>query len=83
MVASYVLVHNYRHCRTHSILKDGHIDVADMKGSWAGAMGQNQFMPTSFVAYAVDGDGDGKKDIVALFAQGSEGVYIFYQKENY
>lgn len=46
-----------------TILKEGHIDSASMKGSWAGAMGQNQFMPTSFVAYAVDGDGDGKKDI--------------------
>ena len=45
------------------ILKEGHIDIANMKGSWAGAMGQNQFMPTSFVGYAVDGDGDGKKDI--------------------
>ena len=45
------------------ILKEGHINIADMKGSWAGAMGQNQFMPTSFVSYAVDGDGDGKKDI--------------------
>ena len=45
------------------ILQQGHIDIASMKGSWAGAMGQNQFMPTSFVAYAVDGDGDGKKDI--------------------
>jgi membrane-bound lytic murein transglycosylase B len=46
-----------------TILKQGHIKSADMKGSWAGAMGQNQFMPTSFLAYAVDGDGDGKKDI--------------------
>ncbi len=46
-----------------NILKEGHIDSANMKGSWAGAMGQNQFMPTSFLAYAVDGDGDGKKDI--------------------
>ena len=45
------------------ILAEGHINIADMKGSWAGAMGQNQFMPTSFVSYAVDGDGDGKKDI--------------------
>jgi len=46
-----------------TILKQRHIYIADMKGSWAGAMGQNQFMPTSFLAYAVDGDGDGKKDI--------------------
>ncbi|GLX79844.1 murein transglycosylase [Thalassotalea insulae] len=45
------------------ILQQGHIDIDNMKGSWAGAMGQNQFMPTSFLAYAVDGDGDGKKDI--------------------
>ena len=46
-----------------TILEEGHIKIENMKGSWAGAMGQNQFMPTSFVAYAVDGDGDGKKDI--------------------
>jgi len=46
-----------------TILEQGHISIDDMKGSWAGAMGQNQFMPTSFIAYAVDGDGDGKKDI--------------------
>jgi membrane-bound lytic murein transglycosylase B len=46
-----------------TILKEGHISIENMKGSWAGAMGQNQFMPTSFLAYAVDGDGDGKKDI--------------------
>lgn len=46
-----------------TILEQGHIKVDDMKGSWAGAMGQNQFMPTSFLNYAVDGDGDGKKDI--------------------
>jgi membrane-bound lytic murein transglycosylase B len=46
-----------------TILEQGHISIENMKGSWAGAMGQNQFMPTSFLAYAVDGDGDGKKDI--------------------
>jgi len=46
-----------------TILAQGHIKADNMKGSWAGAMGQNQFMPTSFLAYAVDGDGDGKKDI--------------------
>lgn len=46
-----------------TILDEGHISHENMKGSWAGAMGQNQFMPTSFLSYAVDGDGDGKKDI--------------------
>lgn len=46
-----------------TIIQEGHIDVAQMKGSWAGAMGQTQFMPSSFMAYAVDYDGDGRKDI--------------------
>ncbi|PST94860.1 lytic murein transglycosylase [Photobacterium sp. NCIMB 13483] len=45
------------------ILQDGHITIDDMKGSWAGAMGQCQFMPTSYLTYAVDGNGDGKADI--------------------
>jgi membrane-bound lytic murein transglycosylase B len=45
------------------ILNEGHISHADMKGSWAGAMGQSQFMPSSFNQYAVDFDGDGKRDI--------------------
>jgi membrane-bound lytic murein transglycosylase B len=46
-----------------TILEEGHITIESFKGSWAGAMGQTQFMPTSFNAYAVDYDGDGKKDI--------------------
>lgn len=46
-----------------TIIEEGHIDVAQMKGSWAGAMGQTQFMPSSFMSYAVDYDGDGRKDI--------------------
>jgi len=45
------------------ILNEGHIRPVDMKGSWAGAMGQNQFMPSSFHAFAVDGDNDGKRNI--------------------
>ncbi len=45
------------------ILDAGHIDLKNMKGSWAGAMGQNQFMPSSFHAFAVDENGDGKRDI--------------------
>ncbi|MGA1741460.1 MAG: lytic murein transglycosylase [Pseudohongiellaceae bacterium] len=45
------------------ILDAGHISVEDMSGSWAGAMGQCQFMPSTFDRYAVDGDGDGRIDI--------------------
>ncbi|MBL4239211.1 lytic murein transglycosylase [Vibrio fluvialis] len=45
------------------ILQQGHIKADEMKGSWAGAMGQCQFMPSSFLAFAADGNGDGKKDI--------------------
>jgi len=45
------------------IIDEGHIALEDMKGSWAGAMGQLQFMPSTFIDYARDGDGDGRKDI--------------------
>ena len=45
------------------ILEEGHTDPAHMLGSWAGAMGQTQFMPTSFKSYAVDFDGKGRRDI--------------------
>lgn len=45
------------------IIDAGHISATNMKGSWAGAMGQNQFMPSSFNAYAIDGNGDGRRDI--------------------
>jgi membrane-bound lytic murein transglycosylase B len=45
------------------ILDKGHIAVDKMVGSWAGAMGQSQFMPSSFLSFAVDHDGDGRKDL--------------------
>ena len=45
------------------ILDAGDITLEAMNGSWAGAMGQSQFMPSTFLAYAVDGSGDGKRDI--------------------
>lgn len=46
-----------------TMLDRGYIDHATMKGSWAGAMGQPQFMPSSYLAYAEDFDGDGRRDI--------------------
>jgi membrane-bound lytic murein transglycosylase B len=45
------------------ILDDGDIGVPAMFGSWAGAMGQCQFMPSTFLSYAVDFDGTGRRDI--------------------
>ena len=45
------------------ILNDGHVELSKMKGSWAGAMGQCQFMPSTFLQYAIDYNGDGKKDL--------------------
>lgn len=45
------------------ILDEGHVTPDAMKGSWAGAMGHMQFMPTTFLRHAVDHTGDGRKDI--------------------
>ncbi|HWF96365.1 MAG TPA: lytic murein transglycosylase [Xanthobacteraceae bacterium] len=46
------------------ILAHGDVDAAHLQGSWAGAFGPTQFMPTSFKKYAVDFDGDGRRDVV-------------------
>src|SRR5438477_640831 len=45
------------------ILDSGDVVPAAMRGSWAGALGQPQFMPSSFLLYAQDFDGDGRRDI--------------------
>lgn len=45
------------------IIDQGHVEPKRMIGSWAGAMGQFQFMPSSYLAYAVDHDGNGRKDL--------------------
>jgi len=61
-----------------AILQQGHIARADMKGSWAGAMGHTQFMPSTFHQFAVDHDGDGKRDIAGSIpdALGSTANYL-------
>jgi len=63
----------YDHRRAHffraqlldalKIIEAGHITPDAMTGSWAGAMGHMQFMPSTFIEYAVDYTGDGRKDI--------------------
>ena len=45
------------------ILQKGDIERSEMMGSWAGAMGQTQFLPSVFLGYAMDADGDGRRDI--------------------
>ena len=45
------------------IVQNGDIELENMTGSWAGAMGHTQFIPTTYQAYAVDFDGDGRRDI--------------------
>ena len=45
------------------IIGSGEFSRAQLRGSWAGAMGQTQFIPTSFLSTAVDGDGDGRRDV--------------------
>jgi lytic murein transglycosylase len=45
------------------ILQEGHVPLAGMRSSWAGAMGHTQFLPSEFYQHAVDFDGDGRRDI--------------------
>ena len=49
--------------RALEIVNRGDIDLAHLRGSWAGAMGQPQFMPSSYLKFAEDFNGDGRKDI--------------------
>jgi membrane-bound lytic murein transglycosylase B len=60
------------------MLEEGKVVREQLKGSWAGAMGQTQFMPSTFLAYAVDWEGDGRKDLwtSAADALGSAANYV-------
>ncbi|MBF7072507.1 lytic murein transglycosylase [Glaciecola sp. MH2013] len=65
------------------ILSEGHVELEAFKGSWAGAMGQSQFMPSSFLSYAVDGNGDGKKDIWSEPADVFASIANYLSKEGW
>ncbi len=59
------------------IIEQGHVAAHDMKGSWAGAIGQLQFLPSTFLGNAFDGNGDGKKDVWHNLSD------VFYSGGNY
>lgn len=65
------------------ILQSGDIDRTRMVGSWAGAMGQTQFLPTNFLAYAVDADGDGRRDIWGSMADVMASTAHFLAREGW
>lgn len=59
------------------------ISIDDFRGSWAGAFGQCQFMPSSFLKYAVDFDGDGKRDIWETRADIFASIANYLHKEGW
>jgi membrane-bound lytic murein transglycosylase B len=46
------------------IVQRGDMNAAEMRGAWAGEIGQTQFMPSSYVKFAVDDDGNGRRDLI-------------------
>lgn len=65
------------------IVQNGDIRPQDMTGSWAGAFGQTQFMPSTFLELAVDFDGDGRKDLVNSKADALASTANFLAKKGY
>ena len=63
-----------------ALAREERLDIAGLQGSYAGAMGWGQFMPSSYRAYAVDGDGDGDRD---LFVRGGDTDDLFASIANY
>ncbi len=65
------------------VLEGGHITPARMRGSWAGAMGQPQFMPSNFERLAVDHDGDGRRDIWDSRADALASIAHYFQRNGW
>ncbi len=65
------------------ILQEGHIPAEKLTGSWAGAFGQTQFMPSTFFRSAVDFDGDGRRDIVDSVPDALASTARFLQNAGY
>jgi glucose-6-phosphate 1-epimerase len=66
-----------------SILQSGDVNEADLVGSWAGAFGHTQFMPSTFLRIAVDFDGDGRRDLVGSVADALASTANYLAKSNW
>ncbi|MBP7900388.1 MAG: lytic murein transglycosylase [Gammaproteobacteria bacterium] len=65
------------------IIEQGHIKPADMKGSWAGAVGQMQFMPSVFLKHATDADGDQKANLWASTEDALTSAAVYLQRSGW
>jgi membrane-bound lytic murein transglycosylase B len=65
------------------IVNRGDIELENLKGSWAGALGQPQFMPSSYLEYAQDFDGDGRRDIWKSHGDVFASVAFYLQKHGW
>jgi len=65
------------------IVQDGHVSRQNMLGSWAGAMGQTQFMPSNFMEYAIDFTGDGRRDIWTNVSDVLASTANYFRKEGW
>ena len=65
------------------ILQEGHVGQDNFKGSWAGAFGQCQFMPSNFFHYAQDGDGDGRKDLWGSLPDVFASIAFYFKKAHW
>ena len=65
------------------IIQEGHIRREKFVSSWAGAMGQTQFMPTNFMQYGIDFDGDGKRDIWTSVPDVLGSTAYYFRKEGW
>jgi membrane-bound lytic murein transglycosylase B len=65
------------------ILNAGDVDAGHLKGSWAGALGQPQFMPSTYLKYGQDFDGDGKRDIWSSHADVFASIAYYLQQHGW
>lgn len=65
------------------IIEAGDVDPAEFKGSWAGAFGHTQFMPSTFLRMGVDMDGDGRRDIIGSVADAVGSTANFLRKHGW